>query len=92
MKGKYPGGMTYTQWRRLPYKERHAWVTRAECDLLGYWATCKKHKRCRRDRTCRGYVFDCYYKRRETMSPAEIARDDTKCAPLHAMLKIGPKL
>ncbi len=90
MKKKYPGGRTFAQWRLLPYKTRHAWVTQAECDLLGYWADCVKKKRCRRDRTCRGDQFDCYWKRRVKLSDAERARNDAKCAALQAVLKIGP--
>jgi hypothetical protein len=90
-KKKYPGGRTFSQWRFLPYKERHAWVTQEKCDLLGYWAVCTKKKRCRRDRTCRGDQFDCYWKRRETTPTAQRARDDARCAALDAMLDIGAK-
>ena len=91
-KKKYPGGRTFTQWRMLPYKKRHAWVTQAQCDLLGLWATCTKKKRCRRHRTCRGDQFACYWDRRRTLSPLERKRDDAKCAALRAMVKIGPGL
>jgi hypothetical protein len=91
-KKKYPGGRTFTQWRSLPYKDRHAWVTQAQCDLLGLWVTCKKKKRCRRHRTCRGDQFACYWQRRQTLSPAQCQREGALCAQLKAMVNIGPEL
>jgi hypothetical protein len=75
----------------LPYKERHAWVTQAQCDLLGLWRGCDKKKSCRRHRSCRGDPFACYWKRREAQSAAECARDDAVCAPLKTALTIGPE-
>ena len=89
MRKKYPGRHTYSQWRQLPYKVKHRLVTHAECDLIGLWKTCTK--RCRRDRTCRGNPFDCYWKRREQGIPAQFAAEDAKCEPLMAMLNIGMK-
>ncbi len=91
MKKKYPGGRTFAEWQRLPYQEKHAWVTQEQCDLLRYWATCKTKKRCRRDRTCRGDQFECFWKRREKGSVAEFAKENAKCAPLLALLNIGSK-
>jgi hypothetical protein len=91
MKKRYPGGKTSAQWKLLSYQERHAWLTQAKCDLLTLWAACTNKRRCRRHRTCRGNQFDCYWQRRQKLSPAECARDDAKCAALDAMLDIGPK-
>ncbi len=89
MRNKYPGRRTFRQWRLLSDKERHAWVTQEKCDRLGCWALCGKKKRCRRHRSCRGDQFDCYWSRRQKMSPAECARDDARCADLDALLGIG---
>jgi hypothetical protein len=89
MKNKYPVGRTFTQWRLLSYKERNAWVTQQKCDRLGCWALCTKKKRCRRHRSCRGNQFACYWSRRSTLSPAQCARDDARCADLDALLAGG---
>jgi hypothetical protein len=91
MKKKYPGRRTFAQWALLPYKERHAWVTQEQCNLPRLWAACARKRRCRRYRACRGDQFDCYWRHRETLSPAERARDDARFAPLQALLAIGPK-
>jgi hypothetical protein len=47
MQGKYPEGMTYTQWRRTPFGLKHRLVGLAINDRLGYWRACQNH-RCRR--------------------------------------------
>ena len=91
MRKKYPGRLTYSQWRQLPYQAKHRLVTHAECDLLGLWNACTNNKRCRRDRTCRGNPFDCFWKRREQGVPAQFAEEDAKCEPLMAMLNMGMK-
>jgi hypothetical protein len=85
MKKKYPGRRTFQQWQRLSYQERNAWVTQEKCDLLGLWKTCRK-RRCRRDRTCRGSQFDCFWQHRATLQPAEVRAADAKCAPIDALL------
>jgi hypothetical protein len=85
MKKKYPGRRTFQQWKLLTYQERNAWVTQAKCDLLGLWKTCRK-RRCRRDRTCRGYQFDCFWQHRAQLQPAAVRTADTRCAHLDALL------
>jgi hypothetical protein len=86
---KYPGGRTFAQWRLLSEEDRRAWLIQEKCDRLGLWALCAEKRRCRRHRTCRGNQFDCYRQRRETMSAAERARADARCAVLDALLDGG---
>jgi hypothetical protein len=87
MNKKYPGRRTFQQWKQLTYQERNAWVTQAKCDLLGFWKTCRK-RRCRRDRTCRGYQFDCFWQRRAQMESSAVRSADAACARLDTLLKV----
>ena len=70
---------------QLSYQDRNAWVTQAKCDLLGLWKACSK-RRCRRDRTCRGYQFDCFWQHRAQLDPAAVRTVDSKCDNLDALL------
>jgi hypothetical protein len=38
---RFPWRMTRKQWSLLPYPQRHAYVARAQCNLLGYFRDCK---------------------------------------------------
>ena len=86
---KYPRRMTLTQWRRLPYRDRHWYLAEAQCNRLGHWRDCTK-TRCRRTRGC-WVPHECYWVRRRRMSEAQIARMDALCAPLRALLGIGSR-
>jgi hypothetical protein len=55
MKGKYPRGMTYTQWRRTPFRIKHGLIGLAINDALRHWRACRD-SRCRRARACRDYT------------------------------------
>jgi hypothetical protein len=86
MKGKYPRGMTYTQWRRTPYRTKHAIVGVALNDLFGHWRSCPDH-RCRRARRCRDYR--CYWRRLSQLPHEEQMRLRTRAEPLAKLLSIG---
>jgi hypothetical protein len=86
MKGKYPRGMTYTQWRRTPYRTKHAIVGVALNDLFGHWRSCPDH-RCRRARRCRDYR--CYWRRLSKLPHEEQMRLRTRAEPLAKLLSIG---
>ena len=77
---KYPRRMTFSQWRRVPYREKHGLIAQAQCDLLGYWRDCAK-VRCRRDRRCL-FPDPCYWDRKQAMSKADWAAADALCKPL----------
>ena len=84
---KYPRRMTFSQWRRVPYREKHGLIAQAQCDLLGYWRDCAK-VRCRRDRRCL-FPDPCYWDRKQAMSTADWAAADALCKPLRALMRIG---
>jgi hypothetical protein len=86
---KYPRRMTFTQWRRVPYRRKHWLIAQAQCDLLGYWQDCR-NRRCRRRRRCLS-PQPCYWDRKKKMSEAERSRADALCAPLRALMWIGSK-
>jgi hypothetical protein len=84
---KYPRRMTFTQWRRVPYRKKHALIAQALSDLLGYWRTCKNN-RCRRTQGCL-LLHPCYWERKDKMSDAERAQADAACRPLRELMNIG---
>ena len=84
---KYPRRMTFTQWRRVPYRRKHRIIAQAQCDLLGYWQDCAK-ARCRRARSCL-FPHPCYWDHKRQMSDAERAQADAACKPLRALMSIG---
>jgi hypothetical protein len=86
VKTRYPLRMTYTQWRRTPYRQKYWMVGLALCDLLGHWRSCSDN-RCRRARRCQNYR--CYWKRRNQMSEAERRKADGLAKSLKEMLRIG---
>lgn len=86
MKNKYPQGMTYTQWRRTPFRVRHRLVGRAINDRFGYWRSCAD-ARCRRARACQDYT--CYWRRLQDKPFDEQMRIRTAAAPLAKILWIG---
>jgi hypothetical protein len=86
MKGKYPRGMSYTQWRRTPWRVKHRLVGEAINDRFGYWRACAD-VRCRRARSCQDY--QCYWRRLQKLSFKEQLRVRDAAAPLAALLRIG---
>jgi len=79
--------MTFTQWRALPYRTRHACLAQAQCNLLGFWRDCAK-LRCRRARRCLA-PQPCYWDRKNAMSAAEWAQAEAVCRPLRELLNVG---
>jgi hypothetical protein len=86
MKKRYPQGMTYTQWRRTPYRIKHRLVGLALNDQFRYWRTCAD-ARCRRARACQD--FECYWRRLNEMPLEEQMRVRAAARPLVELLGIG---
>ena len=86
MKKKYPGRMTFTQWRRTPFRKKHRLVGLALNDRFGYWRDCAD-ARCRRARTCQDYK--CYWRRLQKMPEAEYMRTRDLAKPWVKLLWIG---
>lgn len=86
MKHKYPRGMTYTQWRRTPFRVRHRLVGLAINDHFRYWRSCAD-PRCRRARGCQDYA--CYWRRLQEMPFEEQMRVRAAAKPLTKILAIG---
>jgi hypothetical protein len=79
--------MTFTQWRRVPYRRKHWLIAQAQCDLLSHWHDCAK-PRCRRARSCL-FPQPCYWDHKRQMSAAELAQADAACKPLRELMSIG---
>jgi len=86
MQGKYPRGMSYTQWRRTPFRMRHRLVGYAINNLLRHWRSCAD-ARCRRAHACQDY--ECYWRRLEQMPYEEKKRVRAAAKPLAETLWIG---
>ena len=86
MKNKHPQGMTYTQWRRTPFRVRHRLVGLTINNRLRYWRSCAD-ARCRRARGCQGY--ECYWRRLYEMTFDEQMRVRAAPEPLAKILWIG---
>jgi hypothetical protein len=86
MKPKYPGGMTFTQWRRTPYRIKHRLVGVAINGRFGYWRSCPD-PRCRRARQCQDY--DCYWRRLDEMAVDDRSRVRKAAEPLAKLVWIG---
>jgi hypothetical protein len=86
MKNKYPGGMSYTAWKRTPFRVKHRLVGLAINNALRYWRTCA-NARCRRARACRD--FTCYWRRLQELSDEEAALVRERAEPLAQLLSIG---
>jgi hypothetical protein len=84
---RFPRRMTFTQWRRVPYRQKHWLIAQAQCDLLGYWRGCAD-RRCRRKRHCRS-PHPCYWDHKAEMSDAQRAHADAVCKPLRDLMDIG---
>jgi hypothetical protein len=86
MQGKYPQGMTYTQWRRTPFRVRHRLVGLALNNHFRYWRTCAGAQ-CRRARACQDH--ECYWRRLQEMTYEEQKRVRAAAKPTADMLWIG---
>ena len=86
MKGKYPGDMSFTQWRRTPFRVRHRLVGLALNDHFRYWRTCD-NAQCRRARACQDY--ECYWRRLNALPHEEQKRVRADAAPFVTILWIG---
>jgi hypothetical protein len=86
MKGKYPGGMTLTKWRRLPFAIRHRLVGLTLNAQFRYWCTCADAC-CRRARACQDYT--CYWRRLHGLPFEETMRVRNLAKPWEKMLWIG---
>jgi hypothetical protein len=86
MKGKYPQGMSYTQWRRTPWRVKHRLVGVAINDQFGYWRVCAD-ARCRRARSCQDY--QCYWRRLQKLPFKEQLQVRDAAAPMAELLRIG---
>jgi hypothetical protein len=85
--GKYPQGMSYTQWRRTPWRVKHRLVGVALNNMFGYWRSCAD-ARCRRARCCQDY--ECYWRRLQKLSSFdEQMRVRDAAAPVAKLLRIG---
>jgi hypothetical protein len=84
---QFPRRMTFTQWRRLPYRHRHWYLAQMQCTLLGYWRDCAK-PRCHRARKCL-YPDPCYWNRKQAMPAADWAKAEAACRPLRDLLGVG---
>ncbi len=86
MKGKYPNGMTFTRWRRTPFRVRHRLVGLALNDHFRYWRTCADAQ-CRRARACQD--FECYWRRLSALPYEQQKRVRADAAPFVKILWIG---
>jgi hypothetical protein len=86
MESKYPQRMTYTQWRRTPFRLKHRLIGLMINDAFGYWRTCAD-ARCRRARHCQDY--ECYWRRLQELSDEERSRVRRAAEPLAKLLWIG---
>ena len=84
---RFPLRLTFTQWKALPIRRRHAYLAQAQCTLLGYWRDCAK-LRCRRAQRCL-FPQPCYWERKAAMPPEQWAKADAACRPLRKLLSIG---
>ena len=86
MKAKYPQGMSYTKWRRAPWRIKHRLVGVAINNRFGYWRTCAD-ARSRRARSCQDYA--CYWRRPQQLPFAEQMCVREAAAPMAKLLSIG---
>ena len=86
MKPNYPQNMTFTQWRRTPFRTRHRLLGLMINNHFRYWKSCAD-ARCRRARSCQDY--QCYWRRLEKMPIEDARRVRGAAAPLARLLWIG---
>lgn len=61
MTKKFPGRMTFTQWKRTPFRRRHRLLgLTLNTKVFHYWRDCGD-ARCRRARSCQDH--ECYWRR-----------------------------
>lgn len=87
MSKKYPGRMTYTQWRRTPFRKKHRLLGLTLNNRFRYWRDCED-ARCRRARSCQDH--ECYWRRLSKLpSSDDVLRVRTKAEPWTKLLWIG---
>ena len=86
MTTNYPRGMTFTQWRRLPFRTRHRLIGVMINDHLGHWRSCRD-ARCRRARSCQDY--ECYWRRLREIPFEESLNVRAAVKPFAQLLWIG---
>jgi len=86
VKTKYPLGMTFTQWRRTPYRTKHRLVGLMLNDSFDAWRACAD-ARCRRARTCQDHK--CYWRRLQGLPHGEQSRIRDAAKPVAKLLWIG---
>ena len=86
MQTKYPQGMTYTQWRRTPFRQRHRLIGLMINNHFRYWRACAD-AHCRRARACQD--FQCYWRRLQQMPLEDGLRVRAAAKPLAKLLWIG---
>lgn len=86
---EYPFGMTYTQWRRTPFRTRHRLLGLTINDYFRCWKICAD-ARCRRARACQDYL--CYWRRLDKIPIEDAQRVRAAAEPLARLLWIGCKL
>lgn len=90
MPKRFPGRMTFTQWKRTPWRKKYRIVGVAlNTTVFRYWRDCAD-ARCRRARTC--CDFECYWRRLESIpSFDDRMRVREKAKPLERLLWIGSR-
>jgi hypothetical protein len=86
MKKKFPGRMSFTQWKRTPYRKKHRLVGIAINNRFRYWRDCPD-ARCRRARCCQDYL--CYWRRLQDLPHEERMRVRTRAEPWAKLLRFG---
>jgi hypothetical protein len=81
--------MTFTEWRRTPFRIRHRLIGVWINDRFRHWRSCAD-PRCRRARSCQDHA--CYWRRLATMSFDEQMRVRKAAEPLAKLLWIGSSL
>ena len=72
MPKKFPGRMTYTQWKRTPFRQKHRILEiTLNTRVFRYWRDCED-ARCRRARACQDH--ECYWRRLQKLPREEESR------------------
>ncbi|MGC1777483.1 MAG: hypothetical protein WBB34_06010 [Xanthobacteraceae bacterium] len=87
MTKKFPGRMTFTQWKRTPWRQKHRLLgLTLNTRVFRYWRDCAD-ARCRRARACQDH--ECYWRRLQKLPDDERSRVRTKAEPWTKLLWHG---
>lgn len=88
MPKKFPGRMTYTQWKRTPFRQKHRLLgITLNTRVFRYWRDCDD-ARCRRARSCQDH--ECYWRRLAKLPTTdEVSRVRTRAEPWTELLWHG---